>query len=49
MKKAEDILKGEQFEELNSDKFHREREEELNKYLLSLYNSSGGSRILEGG
>ncbi|CAF1179846.1 unnamed protein product [Adineta steineri] len=39
MKKAEDILKGEQFEELNSDKFHREREEELNKYLLSLYNS----------
>jgi hypothetical protein len=38
MKKAEDILKGEQFKELNSDKFHLEREEELNKYILSLYN-----------
>ena len=34
MKKAEEILKGKQFEPLNNDKFHREREEELNKYIL---------------
>ncbi|CAF5011502.1 unnamed protein product [Rotaria sp. Silwood1] len=40
MKKAEDILKGEQFEQLNSDTFHLEREEELNKYILSLYNDN---------
>ncbi|CAF1377375.1 unnamed protein product [Rotaria sordida] len=32
--------KGEQFEQLNSDKFHLEREEELNKYILSLYNDN---------
>ncbi|CAF1439256.1 unnamed protein product [Rotaria sordida] len=37
MKKADDILKGEQFEPLNNDKFHREREEELNKYIFSLF------------
>ncbi|CAF3370483.1 unnamed protein product [Rotaria sp. Silwood2] len=37
MKKAEDILKGEQFESLGNDKFHREREEELNKYIFSLF------------
>ncbi|CAF1389693.1 unnamed protein product [Adineta ricciae] len=36
-KKAEDILRGEQFEQLDSDKFHLEREEELNKYMLFLY------------
>jgi hypothetical protein len=37
-KKAEDILKGKQFEELKNDKFYLEREGELNKYILSLYN-----------
>ncbi|CAF1232434.1 unnamed protein product [Adineta steineri] len=39
MKKAEVILKGVHFQELNSDKFHIERDEELNKHILSLYNS----------
>ena len=38
MKKAEDILKGKQFEQLKNDKFYLEREGELNKYILSLYN-----------
>jgi hypothetical protein len=38
MKKAEDILKGKQFVQLDSDKFHLEREEELNTYILSLLN-----------
>ncbi|CAF1536028.1 unnamed protein product, partial [Rotaria sordida] len=36
MKKAEEILKGEQFQLLNNDKCHRERETELNKYIFSL-------------
>ena len=36
IKKAEDILKGEQFELLSNDKFHRQREKELNKYIFSL-------------
>ncbi|CAF5112568.1 unnamed protein product, partial [Rotaria sp. Silwood1] len=37
MKKAEEILKGKQFEPLNNDKFHREQEEKLNKYIFSLF------------
>ncbi|CAF4262349.1 unnamed protein product, partial [Rotaria sordida] len=37
MKKAEDILKGDQFELLINDKFHRKWEEELNKYIFSLF------------
>ena len=37
LKKAEDILKGEQFQQLDSDKCHLEREELLNKYILSLH------------
>jgi hypothetical protein len=37
MKKAEEILKGEQFQLLNNDKFHGEREKELNRYILSLF------------
>jgi sugar-specific transcriptional regulator TrmB len=37
MKKAEDILKGQQFEMLKDDKFHRKREEELNRYVFSLF------------
>ncbi|CAF4594349.1 unnamed protein product [Rotaria sp. Silwood2] len=40
IKKAEDILKGKQFEQLKYDKFYLEREEELNKYILSLYNNN---------
>ena len=30
-------LKGKQFEPLNNEKFHREREEKLNKYIFSLF------------
>ena len=37
MRKAEHILKGKQFEPLNNDKFHREREQEFNKYIFSLF------------
>ncbi|CAF1378830.1 unnamed protein product [Adineta ricciae] len=37
IKKAEDILKGEQFQQLDNDKFHQEREDELNKYISSLH------------
>jgi len=37
MKKAEEILKGEQFHLLNNDKFHGEREKELNRYIFSLF------------
>jgi hypothetical protein len=37
MRKAEDILKGEQFQQLSNDKFHRVREGELNKYIYSLF------------
>ncbi|CAM4987568.1 unnamed protein product, partial [Rotaria socialis] len=36
MEKADKILKGKQFEPLNNDKFHREQEEKLNKYIFSL-------------
>ncbi|CAF4527878.1 unnamed protein product, partial [Rotaria sp. Silwood2] len=35
--KAEEILKGKQFQKLNSDKFHREQEETLNKYIYTLF------------
>ena len=35
--KAEEILRGEQFEKLGSDKFHREQEEALNKYIYKLF------------
>ncbi|CAF4654356.1 unnamed protein product, partial [Rotaria sp. Silwood2] len=37
IKKAEEILKGEQFQAVNHNKFHQEREEELNKYIFSLF------------
>ncbi|CAF4690057.1 unnamed protein product, partial [Rotaria sp. Silwood2] len=38
MKKAEEILKGEQFQALdNNNKFHQKREEELNNYIFSLF------------
>jgi sugar-specific transcriptional regulator TrmB len=37
IKKAEEILQGKQFEVLNSKNFHRERENELNKYIHSLF------------
>ncbi|CAF2086784.1 unnamed protein product [Rotaria magnacalcarata] len=37
MEKAEDVLKGKQFEPLRNDKFHRKREEKLNKYIFSLF------------
>ena len=37
MRKAEEILKGKQFEPLSNDKFHREREQELNKHIFSLF------------
>ena len=37
MRKAEEILKGKQFEPLSNDKFHREREQEFNKYAFSLF------------
>ena len=36
MRKAEEILKGKQFEPLSNDKFHREREQ-FNKYIFSLF------------
>ncbi|CAF1498859.1 unnamed protein product, partial [Adineta ricciae] len=36
MKKAEEILKGKQFE-LSNEKYHEEREKELNKYILLLF------------
>ena len=37
MRKAENILKGKQFVPLDNEKFHREREQELNKYIFSLF------------
>jgi hypothetical protein len=37
IEKAEEILKGKQFEMLRDDKFHRKREEELNRYVFSLF------------
>lgn len=37
MNKAEEILKGKQFESLSNDKFHQQQEEELNKFVFSLF------------
>ena len=36
LRKAEEILRGQQFEALKDAKFHQEREAELNKYVLEL-------------
>ena len=37
MSKSEEILKGKQFEPLKNESFHKKREEELNKYIYSLF------------
>ena len=37
MSKSEEILKGKQFVPLKDESFHRKREEELNKYIYSLF------------
>ncbi|CAM4847911.1 unnamed protein product [Rotaria magnacalcarata] len=36
LKKAEEILKGNQFQEITNKNYHQERENELNKYIYSL-------------
>ncbi|CAM4873605.1 unnamed protein product [Rotaria socialis] len=36
IKKAEEILKGNQFQEITNKNYHQERENELNKYIYSL-------------
>ncbi|CAF3386823.1 unnamed protein product [Rotaria sp. Silwood2] len=36
IKKAEQILKGNQFQEINNKNYHQERENELNKYIYAL-------------
>ena len=37
LQKAEQILKGNQFKVLNNNNYHQEKENELNKYIYSLY------------
>ncbi|CAF0928873.1 unnamed protein product [Rotaria sordida] len=37
IEKAQEILKGNQFQALNNSKFHQERENKLNKYIYSLF------------